>query len=50
MDIRGNKGLFKYFRKFKSIIIDEKTGIIKIIINHSQKVNKTNLFTVDTIT
>ena len=33
MDIRGNKGLFAYFRKLKSIIIDEKSGIIKIIIN-----------------
>ena len=32
MDIRGNKGLFAYYRKFKSIINDEKTGIIKIII------------------
>ena len=32
MDIRGNKGLFAYYRKFKSLIIDEKTGIIKIII------------------
>ena len=25
MDIRGNKGLFAYYRKFKSIVIDEKT-------------------------
>ena len=33
MEIRGNKGLFAYFRKFKSIIIDENTGIIKIVIN-----------------
>ena len=32
MDIRGNKGLFAYYRKFKSIVIDKKTGIIKIII------------------
>ena len=30
MDIRGNKGLFAYFRMFKSIITDEKSGIIKI--------------------
>ena len=37
MDIRGNKGLFAYFRKFKSIIIDEKTGIIKIIISIHKK-------------
>ena len=33
MEIRGNKGLFAYFRKFKSIIIDENSGIIKIVIN-----------------
>ena len=32
LDIRGNKGLFLYYRKFKSIIIDEQTGVIKIII------------------
>ena len=32
LDIRGNKGLFAYYRKFKSIIIDEQTGVIKIII------------------
>ena len=37
MDIRGNKGLFSYFRKFKSIIIDEKSGIIKLIINIHKK-------------
>ena len=37
MDIRGNKGLFSYFRKFKSIIIDEKSGIIKLIINIRKK-------------
>ena len=37
MDIRGSKGLFAYFRKFKSIVIDEKTGIIKIIINIHKK-------------
>ena len=24
MDIRGNKGLFAFFRKFKSIVFDEK--------------------------
>ena len=33
MEIRGNKGFFAYFRKFKSIIIDENSGIIKIVIN-----------------
>ena len=29
MEIRGNKGFLAYFRKFKSIIIDENSGIIK---------------------
>ena len=33
IDIRGNKGLFAHFRKFKSIIIDEKSRINKIIIS-----------------
>ena len=37
MDIRGNKGLFAYFRKYKSIIIDEKSEIIKIVINIHKK-------------
>ena len=37
MEIRGNKGLFAYFRKFKSIIVDERSGIIKIIINIHKK-------------
>ena len=37
MEIRGNKGLFAYFRKFKSIIIDENSGIIKTVINIHQK-------------
>ena len=32
MEIRGNKGLFAYFIKFKSIIVDERSGIIKIFI------------------
>ena len=32
LDIRGNKGLFAYYRKFKSIIIDQQTGVIKITI------------------
>ena len=44
MDIRGNKGLFAYYRKFKSITIDEKTNIMKMIIR--KKTNNTkNLFT-----
>ena len=37
MEIRGNKGLFAYFRKFKSIIIDENSSIIKIVINIHKK-------------
>ena len=37
MEIRGNKGLFAYFRKFKSIIIDENSGIIRIVINGHKK-------------
>ena len=28
LDIRGNKGLFAFYRKLKSIIIDEQTGVI----------------------
>ena len=36
-EIRGNKGLFAYFRKFESIIIDENCGIIKIVINIRKK-------------
>ena len=41
MDIRGNKGRFAYYRKFKSIVIDEKTGIIKIIIrNHKSTIQR----------
>ena len=38
-NIRGNKGLFAYFRKNKSIIIDEKSGKMNIIIN----INKESL-------
>ena len=37
MNIRGNKGLFASFRKYKSIIIDEKSGIMKTIININKK-------------
>ena len=37
MDIRGSKGLFAYFRKYKSIIIDENFEIIKIVINIHKK-------------
>ena len=37
MDIRGKKGLFAYFRKYKSIIIDENSEIVKIVINIHKK-------------
>ena len=37
MDIRGNKGLFAYFRKYKSISIDENSEIIKNVINIHKK-------------
>ena len=37
LDIRGNKRLFAYFRKYKSIIIDENSEIIKIVINIHKK-------------
>ena len=37
MEIRGNKGLFACFRKFKSIIIDDNSGIIKIVIKIDKK-------------
>ena len=37
MEIRGNKGLFAYFRKFKSIIIDDNSSIIKIVIKIHKK-------------
>ena len=37
IEIRGNKGLFAYFRKFKSITVDENSGIIKIVINIHKK-------------
>ena len=50
MEIRGNKGLFAYFRKFKSIIIDENSGIIKIVINIHKKINTKNLSTINAIT
>ena len=37
MDIRGNKGPFAYFRKYKSIIIDKNSELIKIVINVHKK-------------
>ena len=51
MDIRGNKGLFAYFRKYKSIIIDKKSekSEIKIVINVHKKSNTKNLSTTNTI-
>ena len=46
INIRGKKGLFAYFIKHKSIIIDEKSGMMKII----TKINITYLSTTDTTT
>ena len=41
MELRGNKGLFAYFRKFKSKIVDERSGIIKItIIIHKKLIQR----------
>ena len=37
MELRGNEGLFAYFRKFKSIKIDENSGIKKIVITIHKK-------------
>ena len=36
-DIRGNKGLFAYYRKFKSVVIDENTSLIKMLISIKRK-------------
>ena len=44
MDIRGNKGLFAYYRKFKSITIDEKTNIMKMIIRKKNKQYKESVY------
>ena len=44
MDIRGNKGLFAYFRKYKSIIIDEKSELIKIVINVHKKTKQKSVY------
>ena len=44
MDIRGNKGLFAYYRKFKSITIDEKTNIMKMIIRIKNKQYKESVY------
>ena len=32
LEIRGNKGLFAYYRKFKSIVIDENTSLMAMLI------------------
>ena len=40
MEIRGNKGLFAHFRKFKSIVIGDNSGIIKIVINIHKSIQR----------
>ena len=50
MEIRGNKGLFAYFRKFKSIITDENSGFIKNRYQYPQKIKTKNLSTINSIT
>ena len=36
-EIRGNKGLFAYYRKFKSIVIDENTSLMTMLITVKNK-------------
>ena len=36
-EIRGNKGLFAYYRKFKSVIIDENTSLMTMLITLTKK-------------
>ena len=36
-EIRGNKGLFAYYRKFKSIVIDENTSLMTMLITIKKK-------------
>ena len=36
-DTRENKGLFAYYRKFKSVVIDENTSLIKMLITINRK-------------
>ena len=36
-EIRGNKGLFAYYRKFKSVVIDENTSLMTMIITVRKK-------------
>ena len=37
LEIRGNKGLFAYYRKFKSIVIDENTSLMTTLITVKKK-------------
>ena len=36
-EFRGNKGLFAYYRKFKSIVIDENTSLMTMLITVKKK-------------
>ena len=36
-EIRGNKGLFAYYRKFNSIVIDENTSLMTMLITIKKK-------------
>ena len=36
-DIRGNRGLFAYYRKFKSVVIDENSSLMTMLITIKKK-------------
>ena len=36
-EIRGNKGLLEYYRKFKSVVIDENTALRTMLITVKKK-------------
>ena len=37
LEIRGNEGLFAYYTKYKSVIIDEKTSLMTMLITITKK-------------
>ena len=43
-EIRGNKELFAYYRKFTSVVIDENTSLMTMLITIKRVINS-NLFT-----
>ena len=43
-EIRGIKGLFAYYRKFKSIVIDENTSLITMLITVKKKCQTNKIF------